>query len=72
MVSTGQIPFKSIRKMLVECAPGHTIEHKTHKTWVSYGKKTAYLPRGPHGSRRSYSLEVGHVRNMVRHFEIEP
>lgn len=71
MVSTGQVPFKSIRKMLDECAPGHKIKVKKHKTWVYFGKKKAFLPKGPHGAKRSYSLEIGHIRNMVRQFEIE-
>ncbi|MFP3939308.1 MAG: hypothetical protein ACLF0P_03280 [Thermoanaerobaculia bacterium] len=72
MATFGQVPWKHIRKMLDECAPGWRYRDKTHKRWVYYGDYPIFrLPLGPHGKRQHHSIEVGHVKAMVRHLEIE-
>jgi len=70
MTSTGQIPFKSVLKMLKKCADGFQLKPKKHLNWISYDGNTATLPMGPHGVRTNFSIEIGHVRNMVRKFGI--
>lgn len=70
MVSVGQIPFKQVLKMLKACAPGHTTEDKTHLKWIRYKDKTYRISQGPHGSSKNFSLEMGDVKGLVRHFNI--
>lgn len=70
MVSVGQIRFKQVLKMLEACAPGHTIEDKTHLKWIRYKGKTYRLSQGPHGSSNNFSLGMGDVKSLVRHFDI--
>lgn len=72
MTSKGQIAFKAILKMLEECAPGFTIESKTHNFVVRFNRLTyPRLPRGPHGKRKDFPIQIGHIRNLVRTFEIQ-
>ncbi len=72
MASRGQIPFKRVLKMLKDCAPGYTITLKTHKQWARYRGRTFYLPKGPHGTKgQRFDIEIGHVRGLVREFEID-
>ena len=48
------------------------MKDKVHKRWVYFGDRPSYkLPRGPHGKRQRYSIEIGHVKGMLRHFDIE-
>ncbi len=70
MASVGQVPFKQVLAMLKACAPGHTIEDKTHLRWITYKDKSYKVSQGPHGSSNNYSLEMGAVRGLVRHFDI--
>jgi hypothetical protein len=58
--------------MLDACAPGWWMKDKTHKRWVYAGDRESYkLPRGPHGKRQRYGIEMGHIKGMIRHFDIE-
>lgn len=51
--------------MLSKCAPGHTIEDRPHRRWVSYNGKTYRdLPNGGHGKRDTYDIPIHKVRNM--------
>ena len=72
MTSSGMVPWRDIRKMLDVCAPGWRMKDKVHKRWIYVGAGPSYkLPRGPHGKRQRYSIEIGHVKGMLRHFDIE-
>ncbi|MEE8584837.1 MAG: hypothetical protein V3T83_08300 [Acidobacteriota bacterium] len=71
MASTGQIQFKLVKKMLENCAKGYSMNPQTHRIWVYYDGREASLPKGPHGKRRNRSIEIGHIRHMVHHFQIE-
>ena len=57
--------------MLAHCAPGHTRVATTHYWCVRFGAKTYQsLPLGAHGRRKIPSIQVGHVRAMVRQLGI--
>lgn len=57
--------------MLEKCAPGFTIEDKTHLRWIRYGGKCARVPQGPHGSGENYEIKIGQVRGLVNQLEID-
>jgi hypothetical protein len=57
--------FADVQRMLTDCAPGHTIRLTNHFRMVKYrGKVFPTLPKHP-------TIELGHIRKMVRHFEIQ-
>lgn len=67
MSSSGTIPLAEVWAMLDECAPGHQRKPRTHNWLITYaGKEFPGLPVGPHGARRNVSIQVGHVKKMVR------
>lgn len=70
MGSRGQIRLRKILKMLKKCAPGYTLEEKTHLHWIRYEGRKATLPQGEHGRGKNAEIEIGHVRNLVRALEI--
>jgi hypothetical protein len=71
MPGFGQVRWKSIRKMLDACAEGYTVEDKTHRRWVRYGGHIFHLPLGEHGTRDDPEIQLGQVRRMVRHLQID-
>lgn len=72
MSSSGTIPLKSIWSMLDHCAQGYTAQEGKHHWIVRFNGKTfRTLPLGPHGRRVNPPTQIGHVRNLVRFFEIE-
>ena len=52
--------MKDIRDMLEKCAPGYTIELKTHNWFVHFNKLT--FPSLP----KYDAIEAGHVRKLAR------
>ena len=56
--------------MLDECAPGYSIEQKTHTRQIRYKGKTFHLPKGEHG-KKDPEIEKGHIKRMVNHLEID-
>lgn len=71
MASRGQVRWKDISRMLDVCAAGWTCEIKTHRRWVYYGGLKFTLPLGKHGKGRANAeIEIGHVRALVRQFDI--
>ena len=59
--------------MLDACAPGWVGVETTHNLCVRYkGKEYPRLPLGDHGKRArgNIEIEIGHVKHMVRKFEI--
>lgn len=57
--------------MLDKCAPGYSRQQCLHNWQVSFNGRTYYrLPLGRHGKRDNPEIEIGHVKNMIRHFEI--
>lgn len=72
MPSSGTIPLNDIWAMLDACAPGYTKRQRQHNWLVMYNGKTfPRLPLGPHGARANPSIQIGHVRQMVRTLGIE-
>lgn len=58
--------------MLDNCAPGHTRKAREHNYVVNYGQRSfPSLPLGKHGKRENPSIQVGHVRHMVRQLQID-
>lgn len=59
--------------MLDECAPGYSATEGDHYWSILHpnrAKTFNTLPTGKHGARRP-EAEIGHVRQMVRLFEIQ-
>jgi len=72
MTSTGTVPLRAVWKMLDTCAPGWEKKERPHNWAVLYSGRTyPRLPRGKHGARHDPSIQVGHVKQMVRFFGIE-
>jgi hypothetical protein len=72
VASLGTIPLADIWAMLDHCAKGYTKQRKKHHWWVYFNDKSfRSLPLGKHGKGTHVSIEVGHVRQMVRLFGIE-
>jgi hypothetical protein len=70
--SFGTVPLKDVWAMLDHCAPGHTRKQRTHNWLVIFGGRSyPSLPVGAHGRRHNPEIQVGHVKNMVRHLGIE-
>ncbi len=71
MSSSGTIALADIWAMLDHCAPGHTRKERTHNWVVTFGEKTfPGLPVGEHGARKNPEIQVGKVKQMVRHLGI--
>ena len=70
MVSSSQVSSRKISEILDRCAPGYTTKDTTHKRFVYFDGKMAVLPRGPHGRRKKYDVEIGHVKQVIRLFNI--
>ncbi len=51
--------------MLEDCAKGHSIRLANHFRMVTYNYKT--FPTLP----KQENIEIGHIRQMVRHLEID-
>lgn len=67
MSSSGTITLDEIWAMLDACAPGHKRKQRDHNWIITYKDKTyPSLPVGEHGARRHVSIQVGHVKKMVR------
>jgi len=57
--------------MLDDCAPGYTFKETAHNFFVMYNGRTyPSLPKGGHG-KKSPEIEIGHVRQMGRHLQID-
>lgn len=72
MPRRGSVAFKKVLKMLKDCAPGHTIEDKTHLRWIRYRGKCHRAPQGPHGAGNNYEIKIGQARGIVTHLGIDP
>jgi len=72
VTSSGTIPLKDVWKMLDAGAHGSAPAERIHNWEVRYNQKTYYrLPLGKHGKRKNPAIQIGHVRNLVRFFEID-
>jgi hypothetical protein len=61
---SASVSFADVKRMLDECAPGHTIRLATHSRVVTSNDKVyRTLPKFD-------KIEVGHIRKMVRHLGI--
>ena len=67
------IALADVWRMLDTCLPGWTRRATNHHHRIECAGQQTYpsLPLGDHGHRRDAEIKAGHVRNMVRHFNIE-
>ena len=66
------VRLNDIWSMLDECAKGYTRKSSDEYWTVRFnGRSYRSLPLGPHGARKNPDIETGHVRSMVRFFEIK-
>lgn len=67
MASSGTIRWKKLAGHLDDLLPGWRLQITPHGRRIYFGGKKVCLPKGPHG-RSDPEIELGHVRNMFRHF----
>jgi hypothetical protein len=72
LTSFGLIPLKEIWAMLDRCAPGHRRKAREHNYLITY-EQFSYpsFPLGKHGKRENPTVQVGHVRQLVRQLQLE-
>jgi hypothetical protein len=58
--------------MLDVCLPGYARKQREHNWLVTHGTR-AYprLPRNAHSKRADPDVQIGHVRHLVRFFQIQ-
>lgn len=78
MGSYGEASLKKIWGMLDRCASGWIKTETDHYFCITWKAKTyPSFPKGKHGSKNKgqkqaqASVEVGHIRHMVRQLEID-
>jgi hypothetical protein len=65
------VKLDAVWAMLDECLPGH--ERKAsgeYWTVKRAGRSYRRIPLGPHGRKQNVSIQSGHIRSVVRFFEI--
>lgn len=66
------VGLDAVWEMLNHCLPGYVPIEKPHHWSVKHnGRIYPKLPLGPHGKRHNPETFAGHVRSMVRFFEIK-
>jgi len=69
--SFGTVGLQQIWEMLDDCAPGYTRKARQHDWYIRWGAKAYFgFPLGPHGRRKNPGIQVGHVKQLVRQFDI--
>jgi len=72
MTSFGTVPLREIWAMLKDCAEGYTRLQKTHNWVIRWRDRTfPALPLGPHGRRENPEIQVGKVKQMIRHLGVD-
>lgn len=62
---SASVSFRSVSKMLEDCAPGAMVRLATHSRVVEYnGKVYRKLPKHD-------NIELGHIRKLIRNLEID-
>lgn len=63
--------MKEVFAMLEHCLPGHTRRKTDHHWQIRYeGRVYPTFPLGRHGRRENVDVQTGHVRRLVRFFDI--
>ncbi len=74
VASRGTVMSGRVWAMLDECAPSYSRRETRHNMRIMWSGKTYHrFPLGKHGKSRGgsrYEVQFGHVRNLVRMFEI--
>jgi hypothetical protein len=74
MTSSGRVRLGAIFEMLDKCASGYSVRELTHQWRVTFNGKPFFLQLGKR-ARKSVNrreIEIGHIRKMVRHLELDP
>jgi len=57
--------------MLDVCLPGYRRKERTHNWCISAGDRSyPRIPRDTHNKRHNPDIQIGHVRSLVRFFDI--
>lgn len=71
MSSFGTVALGDAWAMLENCAPGYRAKRNPHHWCVFYGQASfPSLPLGKHGSRTNPEIEIGHIKQIARRFDI--
>ena len=70
MPARGQIPYRKVKKMLDDCAPGYTTRLTRHRRQFRFNGKVHRLQKGPHGSTKNYPVAIGQVRALAKDFSV--
>ena len=66
------VKLDDVWRMLDACAAGYARRDTDHHWIVAFnGRQFRSLPLGAHGKRTNPEIEAGHVRAMVRMFELD-
>ena len=75
MSSFGVLSIGVVFEMLERCAPGFQAKMREHNYCLHWNDKTfPSLPLGDHGAKRSTGraeIKIGHVRKLIRIFDIK-
>jgi hypothetical protein len=65
------VKLDAVWAMLDECLRGHDRKSNEEYWTVKFGVRSyRRLPVGPHGRKTNVSIKSGHIRSLVRFFEI--
>ena len=65
------VRLDDVWRMLDACLAGYEKILKPHRWNVKHGERTYHeVPLGEHGRRKNPEIETGHIRGLVRFFEI--
>lgn len=65
------VKLSAVWDMLDDCLDGHERKSSEEYWTVMFnGRSYRKLPLGPHGRRQNVAVKSGHIRSLVRFFEI--
>ena len=65
------VKLDAVWAMLDECLQGHERKASEEYWTVKFNSRSyRHLPVGPHGRKTNVSLKSGHIRSLVRFFDI--
>jgi hypothetical protein len=65
------VRLDDVWRMLDRCLPGHERLPKPHRWNIRFkGRVYHEVPLGRHGTRRNPEIESGHIRGLVKFFQI--
>jgi hypothetical protein len=66
------VKLDAVWAMLDDCLSGHERKSSTEYWTIKFdGRSYRRLPIGPHGRKTNVSIQSGHIRTVIRFFEIK-